>query len=130
MANVTRFSGPSPAPTPSLFKLLNAVLDRTAVRASTGFITDGYSYGLNTDHIRKIDIRRTAALVFFTSGEQELFGAGSPVYKALRAFLDHQDSASHHVIPAAPGYTLLTLIAPMTQIPPPSTSKAGWSARR
>ena len=32
----------------------------------TGFITDGYSYGLNTDHIRKIDIRRTAALVFFT----------------------------------------------------------------
>ena len=78
----------------------------------TGFITDGYSYCLNTDHIRKIDIRRTAALVFFTSGEQESFGAGSPVYKALRAFLDHQDSASHHVIPAAPGYTLLTFIAP------------------
>ena len=84
------------------------------------FVTDCYSYGLNVDRIRKIDIRKTAALVFFDDNEQEIFGSGSPVYKELQAFLDRQDSASHHIVPAAPGFTLLTFLAPDDDADPDS----------
>ena len=99
-----------------------AELGSWAPRAEmTRFVTNGFSYGINTSAIRKIDIRKTAALVFFNNDEQ---GAGSPVYKALQAFLDRQDSCSHHIIPAAPGFTLLTFVAPDDATRTPLTSRA------
>jgi hypothetical protein len=78
----------------------------------TKFITDGYSFGLNVDHIRKIEISKARALVTYHDQESESFRSDTADYRELRKFLGRLDDDGYHTVPAAPGYTLLTFLAP------------------
>jgi hypothetical protein len=74
----------------------------------TKFI-DNWTFALNVDHIRKIEISGAHATVTYNSDQtREHFNKNTAEYNELRKFAGQLDDSSYHIIPAAPGYTLLT----------------------
>lgn len=77
----------------------------------TGFITDNWTFALNTHRIRKVEIFDKHARVIYSDDESESFKSDSAAYKELRTFVGHLDDSSYHIVPAAPGFTLLEFVS-------------------
>lgn len=73
------------------------------------FLTDGYSYCINLNHVRHIEFTKTRAWVTYGSDqERECFAKGTSAYKKLCQFAERLDDSEHRIVPAAPGFELLT----------------------